>query len=224
MAWDSQASTILKTTLLALALRCADIYLLCVRVCLHVCVRVRSRVCAHVIFVRSCNCVGFFLLFLPCYNLLLVWAQFLWSPVIVCVCVFFPSLMCYIFVVGAWLRVGSRGCLWVCERAILWAPELCFFSLFLLSLLVCYIFIVRAYVWDRVPVRALLFLWAPATVFFKSLPSFVWYILLRIHTQFLWAPTIVFFPSPRCWCVMFFFCECVIACESTWLHALAHAP
>ena len=41
----------------------------CVLVC--VCVRVRLRVCAHVIFVRSCNCVGFFLSFLPCYYLLL---------------------------------------------------------------------------------------------------------------------------------------------------------
>ena len=50
-------------------------YTFFVRAC--VCVRLRSRVCAHVIFVRSCNCVAFFLLFLPCYNLLLVRAQFL---------------------------------------------------------------------------------------------------------------------------------------------------
>ena len=54
------------------------IYFCCACMCACVCarVRVRLRAWAHVIFVRSCNCVGFFLSFLPCYYLLLGRANF----------------------------------------------------------------------------------------------------------------------------------------------------
>ena len=147
--------------------------------------------------------------------------------VIACNCVlFFPSLVCYIFVVSVWLRVRSLGCLRVCARSILWAPELCSFFLFL-PLLMCYISIVCAYVWDRVPVRASLFLWAPATVFFFKFGE----VRHRSCDIFCCGCTRNFcerlqfcsFFSPLLICYVFF-CECVIACESAWLHALTHAP
>ena len=136
-------------------------YTFVVRVC--ACVRVRSRACAHVVFVRSCNYVAFFLLFLPCYNLLLMWAQFLRSPVIV---FFFSRRWCVIFLLLVCDYVWDRSVTCECARA-QFCERLNYVLFFLfLPLLMCYISIVCAYVWDRVPVRASLFLWAPATIFF----------------------------------------------------------
>ena len=105
----------------------------------------------------------FFLLFLSCYNLLLVWAQFLWSPVIV---FFFFRRWCVIFLLLVCDYVWDRLVACECARA-QFCERLNYVLFFLfLPLLMCYISIVCAYVWDRVPVRASLFLWAPATVFF----------------------------------------------------------
>ena len=202
--------------------RWVDILLLCVCVC--ACVRVRSRVCAHVVFVRSYNYVAFFLLFLPCYNLLLVWAQFLRSPVIV---FFFFRRWCVIFLLLVCDYVWDRLVACECARA-QFCERLNYVLFFLfLPLLMCYISIVCAYVWDRVPVRASLFLWAPATVFFFKFGE----VRHRSCDIFCCGCTRNFcerlqfcsFFSPLLICYVFF-CECVIACESAWLHALTHAP
>ncbi len=164
---DSRVSTsIVKTPFTVCArteVRRYNFCCTCVCDCVCACVRVRSRACAHVIFVRSCNCVGGFLLFLSCCNLLLVRAQFLWSPVTV---FFFFRRCCVILLL--WVRDGVWDRVVACECARAQFRERLNFVLFffLLPLLVCYIFIVRAYVWDRVPVRALLFLWSPVIFLF----------------------------------------------------------
>ena len=171
-----------------------------VRAC--VCVRLRSRACAHVIFVRSCNCVAFFLLFLPCYNLLLVWAQFLWSPVIV---FFFFRRWCVIFLL--WVCVYVRDRLVACECVRAQCCERLNYVLFflLLPLLVCYIFIVCAYVWDRVPVCVSLFLWAPATgFFFKFTIVRVIYFVADARAIFVSAYNFVLFSPPLLICYVFF--------------------
>ena len=207
-------------------------YTFFVRAC--VCVRLRSRACAHVIFVRSCNCVAFFLLFLPCYNLLLVRAQFLWSPVIV---FFFFRRWCVIFLL--WVCVYVRDRLVACECVRAQCCERLNYVLFflLLPLLVCYIFIVCAYVWDRVPVLASLFLRASTTILFSVRHRSCDIFCCGCTRKFVrfYNCVCVFF---RCWCVMFFLwvCDCVwgrvTACARarsltlahTYSHALTRTP
>ena len=119
----------------------------CCTWCVYACVRVRSRACARIIFVRYyyCDCDSFLLFFLACYNLLSGRAQFLWSHSIAraCVCVFAVVDVLYFCCECMIVCVRSRGCLWVCVRAIVWAPELCSFCLLAAVVDVLYIYCPR---------------------------------------------------------------------------------
>ena len=147
--------------------------------------------------------------------------------VIACNCVlFFPSLVCYIFVVSVWLRVRSLGCLRVCARSILWAPELCSFFFVSAVVDVLYFYCVRVRVRSRACACVVIFVSACNIFFFKfgevrhrSCDIFC----CGCTRNFCERLQFCSFFSPLLICYVFF-CECVIACESAWLHALTHAP
>ena len=138
--------------------------------------------------------------------------------VIACNCVlFFPSLVCYIFVVSVWLRVRSLGCLRVCARSILWAPELCSFFFVSAVVDVLYFYCVRVRVRSRACACVVIFVSACNSFFFLSSAKFaivrVIYFVVDARAIFVSAYNFVLF-FPRCWYVMFFF-------VSAWLRVRA---